>query len=380
MSQIDPSQQLVLRPLDAEWDAPWDSLAGQAMESGFMQSSAWAAFKRSEGYLTPRYGLFQRNSSECIEESIEEGLEEGLEEGIKENIQNGDREGENDALVGGGTLYLYPYGPDSGFVVCPEGPVLPWDEPEIARAGLRLLIAEAQRLATEYGALGLRIEPHIPPPRPSLLRNWSRAPVDLTPVHSLILDLTLSDEEIRARMHPKGRYNLGLSRRHGVEVRVSQDMADLHRFYDLFIETAQRNRFFAEPYGFFLNLGTALFPTESAVLLLAEWQGQTVAGLLEVFYGRRATYLYGASSAQHRAVMPNFALHARAFQEARQRGCTEYDFYGYDPFGQPDHLYAGFSRFKMQWGAERRDSLGAYDLIFYDHLADRLVQHLRHSH
>ena len=58
-----------------------------------MQSSAWAAFKRAEGYLTPRYGLFQ--------------------------------EGE---LRGGASLLLYPHGRDAGFVLCPEGPVLPWED------------------------------------------------------------------------------------------------------------------------------------------------------------------------------------------------------------------------------------------------------------
>ena len=77
---------------------------------------------------------------------------------------------------------------------------------------------------------GLRIEPHLPPPRPSLLRNWNRAPVDLNPVHSLVLDLTLSDEDLLAQMHPKGRYNLGLSRRHGVQVTRSQSMADVRLY------------------------------------------------------------------------------------------------------------------------------------------------------
>ena len=62
------------------------------------------------------------------------------------------------------------------FVLCPEGPVLPWEDTGRARSGLRLLIAQARELAVQRGALGLRIEPHLSPPRPSLLRNWSRAP------------------------------------------------------------------------------------------------------------------------------------------------------------------------------------------------------------
>jgi len=74
--------------------------------------------------------------------------------------------------------------------------------------------------------------------------------------------------------------------------------------------------------------------------------------------------------------MPAYAAHWAAIQAARDRGCTEYDFYGYDPFGQPGHLYAGFSRFKKQFGGFRRDSIGAYDHLFYERLAESLVRKL----
>jgi lipid II:glycine glycyltransferase (peptidoglycan interpeptide bridge formation enzyme) len=303
-----------------------------------MQSSAWAAFKRSEGYQTARLGLF-----------------------------DGGR------LVGGGSLLNYPAPQTEGFWICPEGPVLPWEEPAAARQGLRQILERVETLAKTHGGIGLRIEPHLPPPCPSVLRNWSRAPVDLNPVHSLVIDLSLRNEELLAQMHPKGRYNLRLAQRHGVEVRQSASMADLRQFHALFMETAQRADFFAEPYGFFLNLGASLFPAGGAELFLASWSGETLAALLVVTFGRRATYLFGGSSSRHRNVMPAYAAHWAAIQEARRRGCNEYDLYGYDPFGQPDHLYAGFSRFKMQLGGSRRDSIGAYDCIFYDRLAENLV-------
>jgi lipid II:glycine glycyltransferase (peptidoglycan interpeptide bridge formation enzyme) len=306
-----------------------------------MQSSAWAAFKRAEGYETPRYGLFEAGT-----------------------------------LRGGATLLHYPVQGAESFWICPEGPVLPWDDPHQARDGLRKLLAVVQELAASRGGLGLRIEPHLPPPRPSLLRNWTRAPIDLNPIHSLMLDLTLSEEQLLAQMRPKGRYNLGLSRRHGVRITCSEHPRDLARFYALFAETAQRGDFFAEPYGFFLNLGSVLFPCRQAELFFAEWQGETLAAILVIYFGRRATYLYGGSSSRHRPVMPTYPLHWAAAQAARARSCREYDLYGYDPFGQSDHAYAGFSRFKRQFGGVRHDNIGAYDYIFYDRLAETLIHRL----
>jgi lipid II:glycine glycyltransferase (peptidoglycan interpeptide bridge formation enzyme) len=239
-----------------------------------------------------------------------------------------------------------------------------------------MILAEVQALAAARGGLGLRIEPHLPPPAPSLLRGWTRSPVDLTPPYTVMLDLTRSENEALAAMHPKCRYNLRLAQRHGVELEESDRLADLPRFYRLFEDTARRQEFFGEPYGFFLNLGAALFPTGAARLHFARWRGEDVAALLVVYYGRRATYLYGGSSREHRDVMPNHALHWAVMAAARARGCVEYDLYGYDPFGQPDHLYAGISRFKLQWGGQRCDRMGAYDCLFYDRLADRLVERL----
>ena len=331
-----------LREIGQEWDTTWDALVSQSASSGFMQSMAWAAFKQAEGYAVRRYGLFEAGE-----------------------------------LCGGGTLLFYPMQGGAGFVVCPEGPVLPWHDTQRARAGLRLLIARARALAEEFGAIGLRIEPHLTPPRPSLLRNWSRAPIDLLPVHTLMLDLSQTDETLLAQMHPKGRYNLKLAARHGVSVRMSTDTADLAGFYVLFQETALRHQFFAEPYAFFLNLGATHFPTGCAALFLAEWNAEIVSAILVVFYGRRATYLYGGSALAHRAVMPNYQLQWAAIQESRKRGCIEYDFYGYDPFGLPDHPYAGFSRFKSQFGGRHVANVGAYDLLFYDRIADRLIERFR---
>jgi peptidoglycan pentaglycine glycine transferase (the first glycine) len=341
MMSAPPQTAWSVREIGPEWDAEWDALASRTVESGFMQSSAWMAFKKAEGFLTLRVGLF-----------------------------------ENDRLGGGAVLIHYPAAGKEGFVLCAEGPVLPWNDTPRARAGLRAVISVAQDLVEKQGGLGLRIEPHLTPPAPSLLRNWSRAPVDLTPIHTLLIDLTLSDETLLSQMHPKGRYNLGVSQRHGVEVVRSTSLAELSAFYPLFQETSARNGFFAEPYGFFLNLGAALFPSGQAELFLARWEGRILSGILVVYYGGRATYLYGGSSGADRHVMPNYALQWKAIQASRNRGCTEYDLYGYEPFGLPDHLYAGISRFKRQCGGFRRDFIGGHDLIFYDRLADRLVDQL----
>jgi lipid II:glycine glycyltransferase (peptidoglycan interpeptide bridge formation enzyme) len=309
-----------------------------------MQSSAWADFKRREGFVNVRYSFF-----------------------------------DGDSPRGLASLFYFPSGEGESLVVCPEGPALPWEDAAAARHALRQLLAAVEQDPRFGRTLGLRIEPHLPPPAPSLLRNWSRSPVDLTPIHTLMLDVTESDEALLAAMHPKARYNLRLAMRHGVQVVRSTDPSDLRPFYNLFEETAIRNGFFQEPYGFFLNLAAALFPRGHGELFLARWQGEVIAALLVITFGRRATYLYGGSTARCRHVMPNHLLHWAAIQASRERGCAEYDLYGYEPFGLPDHLYAGISRFKKQLGGRRVDWMGARDHLFYDRLAGRMIGALTES-
>src|SRR5437763_895109 len=103
------SGEWVVRELDAQWDAEWDRLAGATPESGFMQSSSWLTFKRAEGYRAWRFGLLEKEQ-----------------------------------LRGGGTFYWYPGAAQDGFLICPEGPVLPWPDPGRCRDGLRLLIETAR--------------------------------------------------------------------------------------------------------------------------------------------------------------------------------------------------------------------------------------------
>ena len=66
----------------------------------------------------------------------------------------------------------------------------------------------------------------------------------MLPNETLCLDLTLSEEQLLAQMHPKGRYNIGLANKKGVVVREYNDASSLNEFYPALIEAAQRDDFF----------------------------------------------------------------------------------------------------------------------------------------
>jgi lipid II:glycine glycyltransferase (peptidoglycan interpeptide bridge formation enzyme) len=306
-----------------------------------MQSSLWMRFKQEEGYRTCRLGLF-----------------------------------EEDSLVGGAVLYSYGEG---GLILCPHGPVVPWHDTERAREGLRRILSSVDSLAEEWCAVGMRIEPNLPPPRPSVLRNWRPGSADQLPVQTRLLHCSLTDQQLLEGMTAKARYNTRLSERRGVTVRVSQSVEDVDRFYPLLTETGMRCDFYVEPYTFFRTLVQRLFTENSGCFVMAEQNGVLLAANLLLFFGDQATYLYGASSTIHRNLMPVYPLHLEAVREARRRGCTRYDLYGCEPHGIADHPYAGISRFKRSLGGWQESSIGSWDLLFYDRLADRMADLLTDS-
>jgi lipid II:glycine glycyltransferase (peptidoglycan interpeptide bridge formation enzyme) len=329
-------QSLILRPLTSDDRDRWDTFV-QAHPAGcFMQSWAWADFKALEDYQTFRYGIFAPDAAEP-------------------------------RLVGGCIFYYYPRSHSANLLLAPGGPLL---LPEVEQEGMKVLLNQARILAERLGAIALRIEPLLSE-KPAYLNGFIRAPVDLLPSETLLIDLRPALPQILQSMKQKGRYNVRLSQRHGIETRFTTDPQAIPLFYDLFWETVRRQQFFGEPYGFFINLCQSLMQANMAEIGLATWRHEVLAAIVVVYWGDRATYLYGGRSTQHPHVMANYGLHWAAMQRAKARGCTLYDFYGYTT--EPDHAYFKFSQFKRQFGGAIATTIGAHDYVFYHQLADTLI-------
>jgi peptidoglycan pentaglycine glycine transferase (the first glycine) len=340
----------------------WDDFVKAHPHSCFMQSWAWANFRELEGYKTFRYGLFVEEESYRLSVVGDQFLEgEDLADSL--TVSHSPK-----VLVGGCIFHLYAQRSQASLLIAAGGPLF---LPEFATLGMELLLKLAEQLTQEYGAIALRIEPLWEEKPVWLPTDFVRAPADLMPTETLLIDLQPSEAEILASMKSKGRYNIHLSDRYGVETSFSQEDQAISLFYDLFRETVDRQEFFGEPFGFFINLCQTLFREHMAEIGLARWQGEALTGILIIYWGDRCTYLYGGRTDQHPEVMSSYALHWAAIQRAKRRGCKIYDFYGYSSV--PDHNYAKFSQFKRQFGGKVVKAIGAHDFFFYDRLADTLI-------
>jgi len=318
----------------------WNDLAACSEGSGFMQSWEWSEFKEAEGAKVERLGIFDGGK-----------------------------------LIAGAIVYRVETTLGVSPLAMPHGPVLPWNDPGKAEACFSLLKEKLAAMAERTGSPVARFEPFIFG-RPAFLGAALRAPVDLVPTPTLMVELDKDDAGLLATMTQKGRYNVRLAGRRGVEVASSASNDLTGDFHELFDLTCSRHAFHGEPVGFFTRLMEALGPAGLARTYLASYQGMPAAAAVAVFFGGRATYLYGGTSPFLRNTMASYAMHWRIMRDARDKGLKLYDLYGIAPSDKPRHPYAKFSAFKARFGGTLVKTIGAQDIYFYPQLAKTLVSRL----
>lgn len=197
--------------------------------------------------------------------------------------------------------------------------------------------------------------------------NLWKAPRDLLPPDTLLVDLTASEDELLARMRPATRRNIRLAERRGVSVHEGT-ADDLPAWYALYVATMTRNQLEPLPLAHFATLlderaeGSAS-PVVTR-LLLARHEERLLAGLFLALAPARATYLYGASTRDHADLLPSYALQWAAMRRARAHGCHDYDLFGAAPQRDPHHPLAGVHQFKAGFGGRLVHREGCWDFPY----------------
>lgn len=191
-------------------------------------------------------------------------------------------------------------------------------------------------------------------------RGWQFSAEQIQFRNTVLINLQPDEATLLADMKSKWRYNIRLAARKGVTIQ-SGTVDDIARFYQMYHETAQRDGFLIRPEAYYQDVWSTFMGNHQAEMLLAVVEEQVVAGLMLFFYGPTAWYLYGASTGQHRKLMPNHLLQWTAMQRAKSRGCTNYDLWGApNQFDDSDSMW-GVYRFKQGFNGQVIHGLGAWD-------------------
>lgn len=309
-----------VRPIDSSSD--WEKHVAKISFVPFTQSWVWGEFQKSLGKRVLRLAVDDRAWCQIIFESR--------------------------PLVG-------------GYWFAPKGPVFADGETQNVTEILEALKTYAR--AHLRDGVFLRTEPPVGSSL-TIPAEWKRKK-SFDPSSTRRLGLTKSADDLLADMHQKTRYNIRLSEKKTLDVRVGNE-ADLRAFLALLKETAARGNFspladtrLKSMYDFLAKDGTAK-------LRLVEYDGKLIAGQLEIWYADTVTYLHGASSSSHRELMAPYALHWHAIAEAKADGKHWYDFWGENPNDETSIDYkpkwSGISRFKKGFGGEHIEYVGTLEV------------------
>jgi len=272
-----------------------------------------------------------------------------------------------------GALVLFRRAMGLTLAYIPRGPLLRWDDPQLLAA----LAPKLDAACRARGAFCAKWEPDLPDTDrcAQVLLGAGLRPSAQTvqPRRTLIVDVSGSEANILARMKQKTRYNIGLAAKKGVAARCARGAADLDRFTALMAVTSSRDGFGVHAPSYYRRAYDLFHPSGQCELILAEFEGQALAGVMVFVLAGRAWYFYGASSDQERNRMAPYLAQWEAMRWARSRGATSYDLWGV-PDADETALEAEFEtrqdglwrvyRFKRGFGGHLARSVGAWDRVY----------------
>ena len=284
------------------------------------------------------------------------------------------------------------------------------------------MIEELEKIGKKEKCIFIQIEPNVralTSEEPSSVtsevaewtpRRWKSEKLYLKPSfhplftrYTFILDLTKSEQELLAGMHPKTRYNIKLAQRHGVKVVEDNSDKAFETYLKLLQETTKRQKFYAhdEKYHGLMwqtlrvknskleyrnskqiqntndkkfksfehyNLDHSKIVSDldrlTAHLLTAKYRGETLVAWVLFTFKDTLYYPYGASSSLHKETMASNLMMWEAINFGKKLGLKRFDMWGsLGPDPDKNDPWYGFHRFKQGYGGELIELLGSFDLV-----------------
>lgn len=272
-------------------------------------------------------------------------------------------ENEKGKITGGSMVIRHKMRNKYSWLYCARGPLFDYSSKDLQET-MKMFLATLKPIAKKENSIFVRIDPPIKlgtNPK-GLLRplGFKISHHGFQPEHTLMLNLTKSEDEILAQMKPKGRYNIKLAEKHGVTIYRSdpnnkkQFDKNLEAYKKILHETTMRDKFYGHKKYFYEHMLKTLTVEDPkgprGSLYVAEYKNKIIAGVIATFYKDTGTYYYGASSNEHREVMAPYLLQWMAIKESKSLGFKHYDFLGIAPSGAKNHEWQGVTDFKRKFG------------------------------
>lgn len=216
----------------------------------------------------------------------------------------------------------------------------------------------------------LRLEPPLPIDYKNLPAPYFKKPsYYVQPKNNLVIDLSLDESELLESIHQSTKANINRAIKRGVDVIIKNVISntEFNDYKKMMEDTTERNhgKNIYPSDNYFKFLFEMLFvksTTENSPnIYLTGFYGYSddnpAATHFVSFYGKTATYLYGASYSKYLNTKVTTLLHWSAILEAKKRGMKYYDIGGID-----EKRWPSLTEFKKQFGGKEIKYLGNIDI------------------
>lgn len=226
----------------------------------------------------------------------------------------------------------------------PRGPVCDTESRGV------VLEALAQHVKTAYKAIVLTIEPHwkeFDQPK-----GWHHSDNTILIPHTLILDLTKTEDDLLSAIQRKRRYDIRKSTQDVPDIHEVQSREELLKCLELYKETAKRAGFALHGDSYYVDIYEQLAGHSR---LIAAWNadGDPLAFTWLASSNEIAFELYSGISQEGQQLRANYALKWWCITHMQQEGIKQYDFNGL--------LNDGISNFKRSFAEHEDQLVGTYD-------------------
>lgn len=264
------------------------------------------------------------------------------------------------------------------YLEIPCGPLMKWDDYKKVKQVFRK-IAEVGK---QEKCVFVRIRPQILATSENLaLLNklgLKKSPMHLAAEHTVMIDLTRTEEEMLADMRRQTRYEVRRADKMGIKVEKGESEELFKDFHGVQAETAKRQGFIPP------NLKTLLAEKEAFkpniwIYVAKTAEKEPIAYGLIIGNGLEADYYEAASTDLNRKLPGAYALLWQAMRDLKAAGYKRFNLWGIAPAGQPNHRYAGVTTFKTGFGGEVIEYVPAHDLVLskIGYLKDYVVESVR---
>lgn len=287
----------------------WEKFLETCEEKSFLDSWEWGEFQRKEGNFIWRLAAY------------------------------------SGTIVIGCALVIKIKAKRGVFLFIPHGPIIAPSFKKEAGDIIRDLTKKIKEIAVYEKADFIRISPIFERNKENtdifLKIGYKQAPIHMHPEITWVLDISPDIEEIFKGMRKTTRYLIKQAQKNSeIKISKSKDISGLKHFFDVYKETVERHNFSPFSMEYLKNQFSSFSKYDEIMIFNGEYRGETIASAIIVFWQGTAYYHHGASSSKYNnnKVPVSYLLQWEAINEAKNRGCSLYNFWGITPISASEKI------------------------------------------